>query len=236
MNFVPFAFRQQYNIPTSGLTLYLDAGNTASYPGTGTSWYDLSGNNNNGVLTNGAVYSGTSGGAIYFDGVDDYVTFPSVNNMPTGATNYTIISFFNSPTVIRRNPQISWGTYNNTRQYNALRTLQSSESATGGFINYWWAADFQFNTPLSNNTWYQGMATWNTSNRSGYKNNVFVSSGTTATPANVTNQSTLRIGSGYGIGYEYMLGVISVVMVYNRAISTGEREQIWNYYKGRYGY
>jgi hypothetical protein len=236
MIFSPFAFQQQYSIPTSGLTLFLDAGNTSSYPGTGTNWFDLSGNGNNGVLTNGAVYSGVSGGAIYFDGVNDYVTFPSVKNMPTGSTNYTIIAFFNSPTVVRRNVFISWGT-TNTRQYNALRTLDSIESSgTGGFLNYWWAYDFFFRTPLSNNTWYQGMATWNTSTRFGYRNNTFVLSEATPLAANVTPQSNLAIGRGSSGGFDYMLGAISVVMVYDRVISTGEREQIWNNFKGRYGY
>ena len=32
------------NVVTDGLVLYLDAGNTKSYPGTGTVWYDVSGN------------------------------------------------------------------------------------------------------------------------------------------------------------------------------------------------
>jgi prepilin-type N-terminal cleavage/methylation domain-containing protein len=38
------------NIVKDGLVLHLDAGNPASYPGTGTTWFDLSGNNNNGTL------------------------------------------------------------------------------------------------------------------------------------------------------------------------------------------
>jgi len=65
-------------IITDGLVLCLDAGNTKSYPGSGTTWTDLSGNGNNGTLTNGPTYSNSNGGSIVFDGVNDYVS-----------TNYT---------------------------------------------------------------------------------------------------------------------------------------------------
>jgi len=61
-------------IVTDGLVLALDAGNTKSYPGTGTAWTDLSGNGNNGTLVNGVGYSGDNLGSLSFDGVDDYVT------------------------------------------------------------------------------------------------------------------------------------------------------------------
>lgn len=61
-------------IVDSGLVLALDAGNSKSYPGTGTTWTDLSGNGNTGTLTNGPTYSSSNGGSIVFDGIDDYVT------------------------------------------------------------------------------------------------------------------------------------------------------------------
>jgi hypothetical protein len=61
-------------IVTNGLVLDLDAAKVASYPGTGTAWYDISGNNNNGTLTNGPTFSGIGKqAAIVFDGADDYV-------------------------------------------------------------------------------------------------------------------------------------------------------------------
>ena len=47
-------------IVTDGLVLMLDAGNDKSYPGTGTTWYDLSGNGNSGTLVNGVGYSTTT--------------------------------------------------------------------------------------------------------------------------------------------------------------------------------
>jgi hypothetical protein len=64
---------------TDGLVLCLDAANPKSYPGSGTTWTDLSGRGNNGTLTNGPTYSSSNGGSIVFDGVDDYVNFSFVN-------------------------------------------------------------------------------------------------------------------------------------------------------------
>jgi hypothetical protein len=57
-------------IVTDGLVLALDAGNTKSYPGSGTTWYDLSGNGYNASLDDGAYFSD---GSVVFDGDNDGV-------------------------------------------------------------------------------------------------------------------------------------------------------------------
>ena len=59
-------------IVTNGLVLCLDAANHRSYPRAGTTWYDLSGNENNGTLTNGPTFGEANGGSIVFDGSNDY--------------------------------------------------------------------------------------------------------------------------------------------------------------------
>jgi hypothetical protein len=77
-------------IVTDGLVLNLDAGFSPSFAtipsnanlSTVTPWYDLSGNGNNGTLTNGPTYSSSNSGSIVFDGVDDYV------NLGTNASQY----------------------------------------------------------------------------------------------------------------------------------------------------
>ena len=64
-------------IQDSSLKLWLDASNPLSYPGTGTTWYDLSGNGNNGTLVNGPTFNSGNGGSIVFDGVNDYTLITS---------------------------------------------------------------------------------------------------------------------------------------------------------------
>ena len=61
------------------MVLALDAGNTKSYPGSGTAWTDLSGRGNTGTLVNGPTYSSVNGGSIVFDGTNDYVQFTSTS-------------------------------------------------------------------------------------------------------------------------------------------------------------
>jgi hypothetical protein len=65
------------SIVNQGLTVYYDFSNPNCYAGSGTTIYDLSGYNNNGTLINGTSYNTTNGGALVFDGVDDYVQFTS---------------------------------------------------------------------------------------------------------------------------------------------------------------
>jgi hypothetical protein len=75
------------NIVTSGLTIYLDAGFTTSYPKGFSTWYDMSPNLNNSTLTNGPTYSSDGGGSLIFDGVDDYASVSIPN-----ALSYTTIT------------------------------------------------------------------------------------------------------------------------------------------------
>ena len=65
-------------IVTSGLLLALDAADKLSYRGSGTTWRDLSGNNNTGTLTNGPTFNAGNMGSIVFDGTDDYVAIANL--------------------------------------------------------------------------------------------------------------------------------------------------------------
>jgi len=63
-------------INLDGLIMLLDGGTSLSYPGNGTTWYDINGmgTTNNATLTNGLTYEN---GGIKFDGTDDYAPFTS---------------------------------------------------------------------------------------------------------------------------------------------------------------
>jgi len=60
------------DIVEDGLVLCLDAGSKRSYPGTGTTWYDTSGNDNHFTLYNTPTFSSDNGGCISFNGTDEY--------------------------------------------------------------------------------------------------------------------------------------------------------------------
>jgi hypothetical protein len=83
------------SIITQNLVLCLDAANTKSYPGTGTTWTDLSGNGNTGTLTNGPTYSSANGGSLVFDGVNDGVQLPHNSYwILTPTSSFSLCSWF----------------------------------------------------------------------------------------------------------------------------------------------
>ena len=92
---------QYESIVTDGLVLNLDAGFVGGYPTTGTTWYDLSGNTNNGTLTNGPTFNSANSGSLVFDGIDDYgeVTSRNTNLEFQPTSGYSCMVFYKSPSV-----------------------------------------------------------------------------------------------------------------------------------------
>jgi hypothetical protein len=76
-------------VSNSGLVLHLDAGNTASYSGTGTTWNDLSGNGSHVTLTS-TSFNSASGGSIVFNGSSSYANF----NANIGSTNAVTVDMW----------------------------------------------------------------------------------------------------------------------------------------------
>ena len=206
-------------IPTSGLSLYVDAGRTSSYSGSGNQWNDLSVNNNTGTLQNSPTYSTSNGGILTFNGSNQYTTFSSPSNIPIGNSNYTISVWFNASS-LGQNGFVGWGDYGATNQVTALRL-----SATG-FVHYWWANDLNVNTALSINTWYNVVARFDGTNRQLWLNNVLIGGDTPGSGHNVPNANNLTIGTTNV--NEYFNGKISNVEIYNRAISDSEIAEIYN--------
>lgn len=62
------AISHSSKVVTDNLVLYLDAGDKTSYPGSGTTWHDLCGNND--TTISGATYN--SDGYFVLDGTNDY--------------------------------------------------------------------------------------------------------------------------------------------------------------------
>ena len=109
-----------------GLVLALDAGNTKSYPGSGTTWTDLSGNGNNGTLTNGPTYSSSNGGSIVFDGVNDFVDISNSFQVSTVVWNDNTSSHYQSEVYYRgkllRRPGVVFTTTDLTIGYDSNET------------------------------------------------------------------------------------------------------------------
>ena len=84
-------------IITTGMVLNLDAANSSSYSGTGTTWTDLSGRGNHGTLFNSVTYSPTNQGALVFNGngngngsPNPYVNLPTTTDFNFGTGDFTL--------------------------------------------------------------------------------------------------------------------------------------------------
>lgn len=88
-------------IVNNGLVLHLDAANSRSYPGSGATWYDLSGNNKHASLINGTVYESTNNGGIVLDGGDELINIPNSKNLDYfGTGDFTVETFVKSTNVV----------------------------------------------------------------------------------------------------------------------------------------
>ena len=215
-------------IVTDGLVLALDAGNTKSYPGSGTAWTDLSGNGNNGTLTNGPTFDSGNGGSIVFDGTDDEVDNFSSSDFAAGTDNFSFSVW------IRRNgPQIGGAGIISVSgsanwEFRVVEGLDMRIRASGVVLNY-------SSVDLPDLTW---------------TNMSFVREGTGTNQsklyvdgklkASASNFTTNIAGTDFVIGKDrtgndFFGGNISIVKYYNRALTAAEVQQNFNAFRGRYG-
>jgi len=224
---------QSYNINQEGVpfagpcpVLWLDAAITTSYPGTGTTWNDLSGNGNNGTLNGGVTYNSANGGSLVFDGVNGYVQTPISGTFPTLS-----ISF--------------WGYFDDA----TLNTKSRNESAFGDWtsnnihfgtrwsVGMHWNVDGSSWVEIQNTNlvygWNQYTLTYdtNTNQKLVFINNKLSSTESTSGPIVIGN---FKIGVATGLN-AYYRGKIGNFNFYNRALSQTEIQQNFNALRGRYG-
>jgi hypothetical protein len=216
------------DIVTDGLVLCLDAGNSVSYPGTGTTWFDLSGNGNNGTLVNGVGYSASNFGSLVFDGIDDRATISGSNSSLNSATALTMISWVN-PIQLKSGWQGVFlrqtvGVYELWIFDNKLRYGLNTGSGTGRASG---------NISLVNNNWYMLSWTYDGSTVRLYVNAI-PDSTFSRTGSIPTSTSTIFIGYS-GFSSEYFNGYVNICQLYSKALSAQEIRQNFNATRSRFG-
>ena len=228
------------DVNESGLVLALDAANSKSYPGSGTTWTDLSGNVNNGTLVNTPTYN--SSGYFDFDYLQsENVTFSSSSSLQfLNRSPYTLEAWV-YPT---RNPGANNWTGIFDRESNAgsgrdgynlyflgsatTNTFFTTERFVAGSAV---APSITLNQSVSVNSWHHIVATYDGTTLSLYRNGSLVGTPATST-GNITNTSkalTIGIRGGQPFG-----GRISNTKIYNRALTPQEIQQNYNATKSRY--
>ncbi|WP_169303282.1 beta strand repeat-containing protein [Pedobacter cryophilus] len=205
---------------TTGLVMHLDAGNAASYSGTGTTWTDLSGNGNNGTLINNPTYNSSNNGNLVFNGSNTYVDVPltktasctfsvwtkssSANNMLFNAGNDG-----SGPDLFFNGGIVSWNTWDSSN--NPFGSIPATAS-NGNWHNYILVNDAVSNTAK---LYYDGVLY----GTAGYRN--------------ASTNTKLYIGGSNGSWV--WNGAIGNFQVHNRILTSAEVLQNFNALKTRYG-
>jgi hypothetical protein len=230
-------------IVTDGLVLALNAADPNSYPGSGTTWRDMSGNGNNGTLTNGPTFNSGNGGSIVFDGADDYIALGTPNSLNLLGTitinSWVKITAFstvgNIGTIYEKgydnnNDQIFFRFRNNAgTQVIDVGTYKGSNNT-----NY--LTTYTIGSSITTGTWNNIVGQYDGTNWNIYLNSVLVSS-TLQNQGPLTSTSPSSIGAAFiSSGYaRFLNGNIANLQIYNRALSSTEVLQNYNAQKSRFG-
>ena len=222
----------------SFLILNQDAGNPLSYPGSGTTWFDLTSNNNDAVLNNGASYSSSDGGIISLDGIDDYVEWNRSTDYDfNSSTSFTISGWFKIDSHVAITKYLGkWGS-------NAIGTgsyMLWAGGSSGGKLRFSVAKNNA--TAASTPTLTYTLGVWN------YFCGVYTAgtklacylNGSTKTEINYTDVFNNPTNVNFRIskadyGTSGFAGDTNIISVYNRALSDNEVLENYNATKGRFG-
>jgi len=207
-------------IITDGLLVHLDAGNVNSYPGTGTVWTDLEGNDN-GTLVNGLTYNSNNRGTLETNGSNDYVLISSVAGSGTATQSFTYEVWVkpldddgNILSMSSVNPQSDWN-------------MPPISAVSGSFrAKIWSNNQLVADNTFTQGEWYQVVLVWDyaSSTQSLYVNGalndsqgsiVYASSG-------VDNNIFLGQANPGADNAGHFAGEYGIVRLYNKALSPNE--------------
>jgi YD repeat-containing protein len=209
--------------PTAGSTADLVAAYSFD-AGAGTMLADASGNGNTGTLTNGPVWtSGTTSGALAFDGADDFVAVPTFDVPGSALTIMSWVRFSNfAAGVDQRIVAKANGSDEAGHWWMLSHTNTGSERLrfrlkTGGTTTTLIASSGD----LASNTWYHAAAVYDGAAMRLYLNGTQV--GITAKSGSIDTSSAVAVNIGRNPNsFGYLSGALDDIRIYRRALSATE--------------
>jgi hypothetical protein len=231
-------------IATDGLVLCLDAANTKSYGGSGSTWTDIIGSYNGTIR--GATHTSGAGGYFTFDGINDYV---DSGNLGSGFNDYTVIVWF-YPTSVTNHENVldcNYSTNSNTGNLGPRLEMNSSggltwiySDSTSNNNNYY--SHSVKSSGLSANTWHCAAITYTSTGNTSvtYYNGsaTGLSRSSVGSPSGqYTTFNDLNVGRGFhlGGGERYYTGRVGAVQIYNTTLTADDISQNFNALRGRFG-
>jgi hypothetical protein len=206
------------SIVTNGLILYLDATNRFSYPGSGTVWRDLSGNMNNGTLSNGPTFDTRVGGNIVFDGVNNNIS--NITN-PTLTNQLTISVWCNMDPSNITGAFIVSSIIGRETNYRLIYSSNSVQWVIATTNNGWYTTGTFIGASVRNNTWFNAVAIYNGLTVLLYVNGLLRDTGGVVT-GNLLSTTTFSIMGLTSSNMTFGKGQLSSVIMYNRALTSAE--------------
>ena len=221
------------NIVTDGLVLSLDAADKNSYPGSGTTWTDLSGNGNNGTLSNSTIGTDTPGD-MHFDGSTDYIQIDKTDFQMGTTEEITAACWVNFDAAASYKGLIfnggggggnGWGLMLNSNE-NFRVEIMGADNARNTFT-----PDFGYTT----GTWFYLAAAFKRTKIITYKNGVLnYTSGAFSDPGAITNGSThLYLGTHNNNAW-FFDGKMRIVQIWGRELTAAEILQNFNVHRSRF--
>lgn len=225
-------------IVQQGLVLNLDAGNPYSYAGSGTTWYDVSGNAFNATLINSPTYTTDNGGVLNWASASSQYATVSMNSTLRVANITEEVWVYLSTTA----DQVFIGSQYGTGSNNSFALWVSGGTFYFG-VNVGGTFYQSSSSAPSSGTWYHLVHTYNGTTQYLYINGVQTTSNGAAS-GNISydlNNTLLAIaadfnGTGYNVGPTISVnGKMPVARIYNVALSAAQVSQNYNATKSRYG-
>jgi len=223
-------FANNAPIVTDGLVFYVDAGNSNSYPGSGTTWYDLSGRKNDGTFSATPTTSNLGGGSITFDGIDDKCEFPAASFVAGDAATISLWYYGRTPHRASMTFYIGKG----SSRYYSCHIPWSNGTIYFDHMGHQGSSrlsQYGGNTSIGWHNWV-----FLTDSSSPQKQHIYKDGSLWASDADAVSISgdhdTVIIGSYGTVNYDN--GTYSSVSFYNRALSASEITQNYNALKGRF--
>ena len=216
-------------IVTNGLLLNLDAANPASYGGSGTSWRDLSGNNNHATLISGASFDASTG-SIVTNGVNQYISVPLFTSSIRNITMQTWV-------FINANSHGGFMANGNSSYSIGIGSNVSGEMNNDGVQAWMLFSSVRYiNTNTAYPTgWHLVTMTMDANAKpSYYLDASFVYTSTSGSNPNTPSEG-FYLGAVPGDGPKYYNGKFAAAYFYDRVLSTSEIIQNYNAVKSRFG-
>ena len=225
-------------VVSKGIQLYLDSGHNGSYPGSGNTWFDISGNGKVATLYNTPTYSAGNSGILTFAKASfQYAeTTTNLGNMP----NWTVETWIKLSSALVAGPNaIVTNVFDGVNKLNyALGSMNVANTNT--YAAFFDGAGWHLHATgqaLSLGVWYHLVGTYNGATLSHYVNGTFSNSLSYAgTPQSGGNTRIARRWDDVANAADnFVGGTIPMVRIYNRALSQAEVTQNFNQSRGRYG-